>query len=172
MFFYDINLCNKVKKYYFFYIFHNKLVKMQELWYNSYIILQLKEMKKLKRAIFTILLSLSLITSVSFAASLPFNGNNLLANINDEKVTAGWLVGRMDAGVGPGIKSLLSVLYAFGLVACVGVFAYMAVQVIISPPEKKAQIKAGLTPYFIGLLLLVAGVPIAIAIINIFVDIF
>lgn len=129
-------------------------------------------MKKLKRAIFTILLSLSLITSTALADDLPFNGNNLFTNINTGDVTASWLVSEVDSGMGSGVKSLLSVLYAFGLMACIGVFAYMAVQVIISPPEKKAQIKAGLTPYFIGLLLLVAGVPIAITIINIFVDIF
>ena len=126
----------------------------------------------MKRAIFTILLSLSLITTTTLADSLPFNGNNLFTHINDGKVKASWLVEAVDNGMGSGVKSLLSVLYAFGLMACVSVFAYMAVQVIISPPEKKAQIKAGLTPYFIGLLLLVAGVPIAITIINIFVKIF
>ena len=127
----------------------------------------------MKRAIFTILLSLSLITSTALAVDLEFNGNNLFTNINQHpKVKAQYLVKGIDDAVGPGVKNLLSILYGIGLVVCVSVFAYMAVQVIISPPEKKAQIKAGLAPYFIGLLLLVAGVPIAIAIINIFVKIF
>jgi len=128
----------------------------------------------LKRAIFTILLSLSLITSTTWAWdwSLPFNGNAIFKKANDETLTASGLVEDIDDGIGDGLVSILALLKNVGLAIGVCALTYMAVQIILSPPERKAQLKEGATPYFLGLLLLIAGVPIAITIINIFIGVF
>ena len=126
----------------------------------------------MKRAIFTILLSLALITSVSLAWSLPFNGNAIFKKANTESLTASGLVDDIDGGIGDGLVSILALLKNVGLAIAICALFYMAVQIILAPPERKAQLKAGTTPYFLGLLLLIAGVPIAITIINIFIDVF
>ena len=128
----------------------------------------------MKRAIFSILLSLFLITSNALASSwsLPFNGNAIFKKANDGELTASGLVDDIDDGIGDGLVSILALLKNVGLAIAVCALAYMAVQIILTPPERKAQLKAGITPYFLGLLLLIAGVPIAITIINIFIGVF
>jgi len=132
-------------------------------------------MKKLKRLILPILLSLFLINSTTFseAESIPFNGNGLFAKAKDDaRFNAAVMVTQVDSTIGPGLTSILGLLYTVGLAVSVCVVGYMAIQIMIAPPEQKAQLKAGAAPYFIGLLLLVAGVPIATIIINIFTRIF
>ncbi len=127
----------------------------------------------MKRIITSLFLSLFLITSTAFAAwDLPFNGNALFGKSNEGNLTASELVEKLDEGIGPGLTSILALLKNVGLVICVCALAFMGIQLIIAPPDKKAQLKAGVTPYLVGLLLLIAGVPIAIYIINIFIKVF
>ena len=82
------------------------------------------------------------------------------------------LINTLDTNLSPGLTSILALLYEAGLVVSVCVFAFLAVKVITAAPYRKAEIKASLYPYFIGLLLYIAGVPVAILIINIIISFF
>lgn len=129
----------------------------------------------MKRIIASLFFSLLLITNVALAADtqiLPFNGEGLFSHSNDSTLRAADLISDIDEGIAPGLTSLLALIKNVGLVICVCALAYMGVQFIIAPPQKKAELKSGFTPYLVGLLLLIAGVPIAINIINIFISIF
>ena len=121
------------------------------------------------RTITSILFSLILLFNTSFAVSkIPNAGNFIQAGKNGSGLNTATLVQKMDESIGPGLVSILQLLYQIGTMIAVCVFAFMGVQFLISSPQQKAQIKASLLPYFIGLLFFVAGVPIAIFIINIF----
>ena len=111
----------------------------------------------MKRIIFTILFSLLLITSTTFAATLPINGDAIFTKANSiEGITATGLIQDIDEGIGEGgLVSLLTILKSIGLTVAVCVLPYMAVQIILAPPERKAQLKDGITPYLLGLLLLI-----------------
>lgn len=128
----------------------------------------------MKRIITSLFLSLLLITNVALAASwtLPFNAEALFRNNNEGSLRASDLISDIDEGIAPGLTSILALIKNVGLAICVCALGYMGVQFIIAPPQKKAELKSGFTPYLVGLLLLVAGVPIAISIINIFIRIF
>ena len=127
----------------------------------------------MKRIIFSIFLSLFLITNTALADwQLPFNGEALFQKSIEGNLTAAGLIDKVDEGIGPGLTSILALIKNVGLVICVCALAYMGIQFIIAPPQKKAELKSGVTPYLVGLLLLVAGVPIAIYIINIFIKVF
>lgn len=77
-----------------------------------------------------------------------------------------------DSPIGNGLAGILAVLYKVGYPLAVGIFLIIAIQLIIAPPQKKGEAKAALTPFFIGLLLLVAGVHIAVLIIGSFTTLF
>ena len=136
------------------------------------------------RIISTILLSLFLITSTTFAEyketilaiNFPFNGNALFTDSNDSDKTNGAtaqeLVNKFDENLNGGLRSIAQFLKHVGIAVAFCTLAYMAVCIIISPPDKKAELKSAFTPYLVGLLLIIAGVPIAIFIINKFIEIF
>lgn len=130
----------------------------------------------MKRIIASIFLSLFLIVNTAFAADLklPFNGDAMFQDMNNsEKLPVTKLITAIDTAISPGLSAILGLLKIAGLAIAVCVPAYMGIQFIIAPPQKKAELKSGLIPYFIGLLLLIAGVPIAIyIIIYIFIKIF
>lgn len=103
---------------------------------------------------------------------VPNADNFILAGSTNknENLRTDVVVDNMDKSIGGGLVSILQLLYQIGLLVAVCVFAFMGVQFIIASPQQKAQLKASLYPYFIGLLLYVAGVPIATIIINIFMQ--
>ena len=101
------------------------------------------------------------------AAGRPIDENG---NHRDLPLNTPELVDKMDESLGGGLVSILALLYKIGVLVAVCIFAFMGVQFVIASPQQKAQLKASLFPYFIGLLLFVAGVPIATAIINIFLQ--
>lgn len=103
--------------------------------------------------------------------TLPNAGNFIEAGKNaGNNLNTANVVSKMDESIGSGLVSILALLYKIGALVAVCIFAFMGVQFVIASPQQKAQLKASLFPYFIGLLLFVAGVPIATAIINIFLQ--
>ena len=127
------------------------------------------------RTIFSILISLSLLLSTASAAigdpvAIPNANNFINAGLSGREINTTDVVEAVDGSIGTGLISILQFLYQAGLLIAVCVFAFMGVQFVIASPQQKAQLKASLLPYFVGLLLFVAGVPIAIFIINIFLQ--
>ena len=122
--------------------------------------------------ILSFLVTTSLLFSTSFADELPNAGNFILAGKNGGKINTAALVDKMDDSIGPGLVSILQLLYQIGAIVAICVLVFMGIKVLIASPQQKAQLKAGLFPYFTGLLLFIAGVPIAILIINIILSIF
>ena len=112
-------------------------------------------------------ISLILIFNVGLAygSALP-NPNSFLENVNPH------LINRFDAGLGPGFKAILLMLYKVGYGVALVVTAILAIKLILTSPSKKAEVKASILPYLIGLLLLVAGVPIAIKVMEIYTILF
>ena len=125
-----------------------------------------------------LLLIISPVTTYANGNPLPNAGNFIAAgrpidengNHRDLPLNTPELVDKMDESLGGGLVSILALLYKVGVLVAVCVFAFMGVKFVIASPQQKAQLKASLFPYFIGLLLFVAGVPIATAIINIFLQ--
>ena len=74
--------------------------------------------------------------------------------------------------IGNVLSGILWLIYQVGFGAATILLAYIAVQMIIAPPQKKSEVKAALVPYAIGVLLLVAGVPIATMIIEVLIQTF
>ena len=98
--------------------------------------------------------------------ALP-NPNAFFKNIDPE------LVKTVDnSEISKAFSGILWVIYRVGIIAAVFILTYIALQMILAPPRKKSEVKSALLPYIIGLLLLVAGVPIATMIIEIFIGIF
>ncbi len=122
--------------------------------------------------LFSVILATSLLFTTSFAVDpLPNAGNFILAG-RDGNANTSVLVEKMDESIGPGLVSILQLLYQIGVIVAICVLVFMGIKILIASPQQKAQLKAGLIPYFIGLLLFIAGVPIAILIINIILSIF
>jgi len=114
------------------------------------------------------LIMISVLVTSSFASPALPNANAFLASADRLE-----LVDKMDSSeVGQALSGILLLVYKVGYGAAVVVLLYIAIQMIIAPAQKKAEVKAALTPYLIGLLLLVAGVPIATMIIKIFTETF
>lgn len=124
------------------------------------------------RIVFSVILCLTLFLNTAFAApSLP-NAGNLIQAGRSGKLTTSELVGAIDENISGGLVTILQLLYKAGLGIAVCIFIFICIKVLITSPQQKAQLKASLYPYFIGLLLFIAGVPIAIFIINIFTKFF
>jgi len=122
---------------------------------------------KMRRMIIALIMISVLVTSSFASPALP-NANAFLASADRLE-----LVDKMDSSeVGQALSGILLLVYKVGYGAAVVVLLYIAIQMIIAPAQKKAEVKAALTPYLIGLLLLVAGVPIATMIIKMFTTIF
>lgn len=139
----------------------------------------------MKKNICCFLISLFLLNNIAFAG-LPFSGKDFIQS-GGKAMTIGdvtkivifdknggpsaELVEQVDKGLKDGLPPILEMLWMVGAGVAFCVLMYMGIQFVIAPPAKKAELKAGITPYLIGLLLLVAGVPIATIIINIFIQI-
>jgi len=125
------------------------------------------------RVVFSFIFSFILLLNTSFAFEFP-NANIFIKAGTDpnNKLNTGSLIEALDQSLGNGLVGILKLLYNVGLVVSMGVLLFMGIQILLANPQKKAQLKASLTPYFVGLLLFVAGVPIAMLIINIFITIF
>lgn len=123
------------------------------------------------KAFFSIIFSLFLLFNTSFAENykLPFDPTGF---INSGGSLTGQLLSNLDNAMSAPLVSILALLYAVGDVIAVCVLVYFAIKILFSSPQQKAQLKASLYPYFIGLLLYIAGVPIAVFIINIIITIF
>ena len=124
------------------------------------------------RIIFSIIFSLILLFNTTFADepfNLPFNGNDF---IEAGRSDVGEYVDAVDKGLGKGLVSILALLYQVGDVIAVCIFILFGIKYLIATPQKKADLKASMYPYFVGLLLYIVGVPIAISIINIFINVF
>ena len=119
------------------------------------------------RRIFTVLLITLILITPSLAASALPNANDFLASAD------GSIVEAVDSSeVGSGLSGILLLIYKVGYGAAVVILFYLAIQLMLAPAQKKGEVKAAFTPYILGLLLLVAGVPIATMIIKMFITIF
>jgi len=117
--------------------------------------------------IFIMLFAVFLLTAPAFATPQLPNANNFFREIDSG------LVEQFDsAAIGSVLSGLLWVIFRIGYAIAIFVLMYIAIQMIIAPPRKKADVKAAFAPYLIGLLLLVAGVPIAALIIKMFIETF
>lgn len=121
------------------------------------------------RIIFSIIFSLVLLFNTTFAA-IPNPGNFINAGQKGE-VTTSDIIDAVDANLGGGLVSILQLLYKIGVAVAVCIFVFMGIQLLTTSPQQKAQLKASIFPFFVGLVLFIAGVPIAISIINIFTKI-
>lgn len=120
----------------------------------------------MRRLVMAILIVLFITTAALASPALPdasaFVQSGNASIINDVD----------NSEVGQALSGILLLLYKVGYGIAVIILFYLAIQLIIAPAQKKAEVKAALTPYFIGLLLLVAGVPIATMIIKMFISVF
>jgi len=122
------------------------------------------------RIVFSIIFCFLLFFNTAFAA-FPDANVFIRKGMEGDNLTS-TLVGYVDPGIGEGLEDILKLLYNVGVVVGVCIPTFIGVKMIISSPQQKAQMKASIFPYLVGLLLFVAGVPIAILIINIFIKIF
>lgn len=125
-------------------------------------------MSKVK-AVFSIIFSLCLLLNSATAYSLPFDATGFIKS--GGSMTSSF-IDSLDSALGVGLVSILTLLYQIGDIVAICVMVFFGIQVLIASPQKKAQLKSSLYPYFIGLLLYIAGVPIAVFIINIIITIF
>jgi len=142
-------------------------------------------MRKIFSIIFSLILLFSLLTTNAYAFSFPFNGDYFIKSGNNDETAK--LIDAIDnglindegdgsskksTGLGNGLEAILVLLYQIGDVVAVCVFIYFGIMYLLATPQKKADLKASMYPYFVGLLLYIVGVPIAISIINIFINVF
>ena len=118
------------------------------------------------RLIVSCLVSLTLLFNMSFANIAFPDANNLFKN------PTGNFVDRLDLGLGGGLNTILLALYKVGYTLAVIATVLIAIKLILTSPAKKAEVKAAFMPYLIGLLLLIAGVPIAIKVIEAYTILF
>ena len=115
------------------------------------------------RLIVSCLVSLTLLFNMSFAA---ITGNNLI------KDSDSGLLESLESGMLVGMQQLLLMLYKIGYCLAIIVTIVLAIKLLLTSPAKKAEVKAAVLPYLIGLLLLIAGVPIAIKVIEMYTKLF
>ena len=120
------------------------------------------------KLIVSCLVSLTLLFNMSFAGgtSIAINGNNLFNGSNED------LLESLDSGMVTGMQQLLLMLYKIGYCLAIIVTIALAIKLLLTSPAKKAEVKAAVLPYLIGLLLLIAGVPIAIKVIEAYTILF
>lgn len=109
--------------------------------------------------------SLMLIVSVGFAdepqIGLP-DANNFFIGQDT------FFIDAVNESMGPGINAILLAIYKIGYTLAIIATISIAIKLLLTTPAKKADVKQALMPYLIGLLLLIAGVPIAIKVIEIY----
>lgn len=120
------------------------------------------------KLIVSCLISLTLLFNMSFANIMLPNANNLFTN-SDEGVD---FIDTMDTSMGPGLNAILLLLYKVGCAIAVIATGVIAIKLLLAGPAQKAEIKAAILPYLIGLLLLIAGVRIAIKVIEAYTILF
>ncbi len=118
------------------------------------------------RLIVSCLISLTLLFNMSFANIEFPNANNLFVNANQG------FVDTLDSKLGGGLNAILLAVYKVGYTLAVIATLVIAIKLILTTPAKKAEVKAALMPYLIGLLLLIAGVSIAIKVIEMYTKLF
>ena len=106
--------------------------------------------------------SLMLIFNIGLANIVFPNANNLF---RDQNTT---FIDTVDISIGSGLNTILLAVYKIGYTIAVVATMVLAMKLLLTTPAKKAAVKTALMPYFIGLLLLVAGVPIATKVIQIY----
>ncbi len=125
--------------------------------------------------IFSLILLFNIFTTDVYAFSLPFNGDNFIkagSRTEEAKNETKALIDSVDEGLGKGLEAILVILYQIGDIIAICIFIFFGIRYVVATPQKKADLKASMYPYFIGLLLYIVGVPIAITIINIFINVF
>lgn len=114
-------------------------------------------------------ISLMLIFNIGLAApsvTLPDANNLFKENALDDDFI------RSIDNMSTGLSALLTLVLQVGYGVAIVVTGIFAVKILLASPAKKAEVKASLTPYFLGLLLLIAGVTIAVKVIEIYTQIF
>jgi len=140
-------------------------------------------MRKVLSIIFSLILLFSIFTTVAYAEDpLPegstaedsiidiFNGDYFIKAGSDSET--GELINNIDKGLGKGLEVILVFLYQIGDVIAICILVSFGIKYVVATPQKKADLKASIYPYFVGLLLYIVGVPIAILIIKIFIKVF
>ena len=120
----------------------------------------------MRRLIIAVLVVFFVTMPISLAGSIP--NPSAFVSSGDSKIIDA--IDRSQAG--QTLSGILGLIYQVGYGVAIIILFVLAIQVMITPPQKKAEAKAALTPYFIGLLLLVAGVPIATIVIELFTKVF
>ena len=120
--------------------------------------------------IFSLILLFNVFTTNVYAFSFPFTGDIFIKAGNSDETTE--LISSVDEALGSGLESILVLLYQIGDIIAICVFIFFGIRYLIATPQKKADLKASMYPYFVGLLLYIVGVPIAILIIDIFIKVF
>ncbi len=136
-------------------------------------------MRKAFSIIFSLFLLFNIFTTDVYAASptprytyVPdFNGDYFITAGRDTPESAK-IMNAIDDGLGNGLVAILTMLYQVGDVIAICIFIFFGIRYLVATPQKKADLKASMYPYFVGLLLYIVGVPIAIVIINIFIKVF
>lgn len=119
------------------------------------------------KLIVSCLISIIMLFNLGLATQYEIpNANQLFSNMDTS------LIQSVDTAMGDGLNSLLYLLYVIGIVIAIIVALVLAIKLLFTTPAKKAEVKAAVAPFLIGLLLLFAGVPIAMSIISIFTTIF
>lgn len=112
-------------------------------------------------------ISLTLLFNLSFAnITLPDANNLFRQSTTDNFVTL------IDENMGGGLNAILLLVYKIGIAIAIIATVVLAMKLMLTNPAKKAEVKAAILPYLIGLLLLIAGVRIAITIIEVYTELF
>ena len=112
--------------------------------------------------------SLMLMLNVGLADIQLPNANNLFISNDGHDAEFIKSINEMSDGLNALLVLLLQIGYGVALV----VAAIFAIKILLASPAKKAEVKASLAPYFLGLLFLVAGVTIATKVIEIYTQLF
>ncbi len=115
-------------------------------------------MKKTVKIIFTILLTIMLMSSVAsivFAADL----NNIFTNVNN--ATANGTEGLTNIG-----GKIVNVIQIVGILVAIIVILVIGIKYMTGSVEQKAEYKKTMIPYVVGAVLLVAGTSIVKVIYN------
>lgn len=115
-------------------------------------------MKRTVKIIFTILLTIMLISSVAgivFAADL----NNIFTNVNN--ATANGTEGLTNIG-----GKIVNVIQIVGILVAIIVILVIGIKYMTGSVEQKAEYKKTMIPYVVGAVLLVAGTSIVKVIYN------
>lgn len=111
-------------------------------------------------------ISLTLLFNLSFANITLPDADNLFSQSTTD------FVDKIDENMGGGLNAILLLVYKIGIAVAIIATVVLAIKLMLTNPAKKAEVKAAILPYLIGLLLLIAGVRIAITIIEVYTELF